>query len=298
MTSDKSDTALLDEAAMLFLALSEDPDNPELAKDRDAFLARGKAERAAYRKIETGWVVSGGRTRSRTPLVFAILGALGAATYLASEPVFVRLTADFSTSKTAQITTLASGDVAHLDASSAVVDGTEDGTRKVKLLRGSAFFDVVSDGRPFIVALGEAEVSVRGTAFETAYLPDGLSVSVTEGIVYVRVEDMTWQLEAGQSLTWSQENGVSNDIIPVEDIASWRTDQLVAEDMSIDRVVDILERRLPGSVMVVGRDLSETRVSGTFDLDDPHAALRSLALIANARYVSGMPFVSVLMAKD
>ncbi|MEM6891956.1 MAG: hypothetical protein AAF636_28155, partial [Pseudomonadota bacterium] len=67
MTSDKSDTALLDEAAMLFLALSEDPDNPELAKDRDAFLARGKAERAAYRKIETGWVVSGGRTRSRTP---------------------------------------------------------------------------------------------------------------------------------------------------------------------------------------------------------------------------------------
>ncbi|MEM6480897.1 MAG: FecR domain-containing protein [Pseudomonadota bacterium] len=295
---DKQDqTELLEEAAMIFLAVSEDPENSKLVAERDTFLAKSEAHRHAYRKVETGWRVSGGRTPSRLPIIVPFILTLFAASYFTWDPLRIALTADFSTSTQDRLSTLGSGDLAHLDAGSAIADDTRFDTRSIDLLRGSAFFDVVPDERPFVVSAGPVEITVVGTAFETTLTPDGVAVSVAEGIVEVTGKDLIWELEAGDYLFLRDDGTVEERRIAVSDVATWRSDQLVVNDMSIRQVAAMLDRRMKGRVLVLGGTWANARVSGTFDLEDPVAALKTLAVIGNARLINGAPALSVLMPK-
>ncbi|MEM8790951.1 MAG: FecR domain-containing protein [Pseudomonadota bacterium] len=298
MSDEEDVTSLLDEAAMIFVQLRETPDDEALLAERDAFLARSPAARRAYRKIENGWRVSGSRRRPSSMLVLALAIGLSAALYLGASPLRTFLVADVSTGVEAERVELGSGDVAHLDAGSAIIDETEIGVRNVRLLEGAALFEVDAETAPFIVSAGDAEVTVRGTIFETALRADGLSIAVAEGTVDVEIANERWSLDEGEQLIWSQ--GSDAVVIPIDtdSIAAWRGDQLVAEDMAVEEIVEIIDRRVRGEVLVVSGELAATRVSGNFDLSDPQSALRALAAITGARLISGPPVLTVLMATD
>lgn len=286
---------LLEEAAMLFLEISENPEDPDLLEKRDRFLTRSEQARAAYAKVEQGWTVSGGRPPSRLRLVVPALLVFGVGLYLTAEPVRTYFLADLYTgTQTAQMR-LASGDAAHLDAGSAIVDETHGNVRRVELLQGGAFFDVTTSGQSFVVSTDVADVTVRGTSFEVSLLADGIAVTVAKGQVDVTIDSATWALAAGAKLIWQEGGHVIEGEIDAVDVASWRGDQLVIEDLSIRQVADLLDRRIPGEVVVLGGSWADARVSGTFDLTDPEAALRALALNANAQVFSAIPFTSVLM---
>ena len=291
-------TNLLEEAAMIFLAISEDPKDPDLLAEREQFLAKGEAHRQAYQKIENGWRVSGGRPRSRLPALVPFLLAMGAATYMAWEPARIYMLADFSTGAQAKQNALISGDLAYLDAGSAIADDTRSDPRIIELLRGSAYFDVEPDERPFVVNAGAAEITVVGTSFEASLIPDGVSISVAEGIVKVTVDKRVWQLTAGDQLFVSGDGAFEERSIETSEVATWRSGQLVVDNMTIRQVADILDRRIAGEVLVIGRTWAENRVSGTFDLDDPSTALKTLAIIGNARLIRGAPVASVLMPRQ
>lgn len=291
-------TAILEEAALIFVQLREAPDDAALLAERDAFLARGPAERAAYAKIQDGWRIAGGRRRSNSVLGLLLAIGLGGAAYVGAAPLRIYLLADAYTALAVETTSLASGDLVHLDASSAILDNSAGQVRGVTLLKGAAVFDVDADPRPFAVSLGDAEVTVRGTIFETAHLGDGLSVSVAEGSVDVTIDDRTWLLEDGARLTWSPERGVTVMPISLESVGAWREQRLVVNDVTFGEIAEILDRRLPGDVFVFGASLSETRVSGSFDLQNPQSALRVLAAIADARLILAPPVASVLMRID
>lgn len=290
-------TQLLDEAALIFVQLREAPDDPALLAERDSFLARGPAARAAYQKIQDGWQISGGRPRSRTKTILSLVLVATLCWYFGAKPVLDFLIADISTGVNSAQATLKSGDIAVLDADTALVDDTQDGARAVRLLRGAAVFDVETNARPFIVTLGDATITVRGTMFETAYLADILSVSVAEGSVDVTIDGQSWTLSAGERLDWGQSGATIQPIAP-DDVAPWRGQQLVVTDMPVAHIARILDRRLRGDLVVLAKDLAQERVSGRFDLTNPESALSALAAITGAQFYSGAPLASALVRTE
>ncbi|MEM9498185.1 MAG: FecR domain-containing protein [Pseudomonadota bacterium] len=272
------------EAAHIFLQLRDDPENPELQARRDAFLARGEAEKAVYGEILKTWKASGVMHVPRTMRSVAVLCCvlIGAA-YFAYDPLRIAILADVSTQSAPEQTTLASGDIAFLDAASALVDETDGASRTVELLDGAAFFDVAAGRHPFVVDLGDVVVTVVGTAFETAFVDDAVVIDVAEGRVDVKANDQIWELSAGERLHWTDTRGAEVTTHDGNAVAPWRGDRLVVDGMTLGEAAAIIERRLIGTVVFADRALRRKRVTGSLDLSDPLVALRLLAATGNAR---------------
>lgn len=266
------------QAADIFLQLRDDPDNAELQARRDEFRARGKDECEAYDDLAKTWKASGvmHAPKKLRSLILFFCGLIGASA-IAYEPIRIAVFADLSTSRVPEQSTLESGDFAYLDADSALVDDTDGEDRRVELLTGAAFFDVESNARPFSVEVGDITITVVGTSFETAFVDETVLIGVAEGQVNVRRNDQVWELSAGDQLTWSDEIGADIDQRDSTNMASWRGDRLVVNNLTLGQAAAIIERRLAGPVVFTSGTLRDTRVNGNLDLSEPLKALRILA---------------------
>ncbi|MEM8576046.1 MAG: FecR domain-containing protein, partial [Pseudomonadota bacterium] len=194
---------LLEQASAIFLKLQEAPEDVGLLTERDAFLAGGEAHREAYFFIAKAYAATSPRRRGKilpTIVVFLVL-SLGA--YLAGPAAYTYWISDFRTAGSPKEFVLASGDRAHLDATSALSDRTAEGDRNVELIRGAAYFSVNQNARPFTVAIGGLEAKALGTEFEAAWIDEVVSLAVFEGVVEIRGPTGIWTLNAGDRLTWS-----------------------------------------------------------------------------------------------
>ncbi|MEM8797748.1 MAG: FecR domain-containing protein [Pseudomonadota bacterium] len=289
------DKKLLEEAADIFLRLSETPDDPTAQNARDAFLERGGAERAAFEKIARAWTATGTRKKSRglpTIVLIFIVAALG---YGVFPTMQIALIADVQTGIETRAVVLASGDRVDLDASSALVDETGTGNRNVRLLKGAAYFDVDKGTRAFVVTADEVMVTVVGTAFETALHEDGVSVTVSEGIVSVEISGTNTMLEAGDRLTWRKGTVPVIDKADGDRIAMWRRDRFFAEDMRFEDVAAVIQRRLRGRLFILDDNLADLPVTGTFDLSNPLLALETLAASRGARIIAAEPLTTLVL---
>lgn len=275
---------LMREAAEIFFKLRDDPDNAELLARRDAFMARGKEEQATYEHLLKTWKASGVMRAPKTlrTIILLCVGLLGA-TAFTYDPIRIAILADLSTRGSPEQSTLTSGDVAFLDAETALVDETDGAGRAVRLLEGAAFFEVESGARPFTVEVGEVLVTVVGTEFETAFVDDTVLVNVAEGRVDVWLADQTWELEAGDQFMWSNERGASISEQDAETVASWRDNRLVVDGLTFGQAAAIIERRLSGHVIIASSALRDTPVAGNIDLSEPLRALRLLADLIGGR---------------
>lgn len=279
--------ALTAEAADIFLRLREDPADPERQAERDSFLARGAPQREIYAQVARAWQGTGAPPRRRIRLPAVVLGlALVLSALALADPARKFLLADVTTRHAGRQVALASGDTAVLDADTALTDTTEGAARQVGLLDGAALFDVARDGRAFVVSVGDLTVEVLGTTFETALIADAVTVGVRAGRVRVTDGGRTWTLGAGERLLWSPGGEAEITRIPPEDVAPWVQGRFVADGLSFAQVADVIDRRLPGRVMLGSADLAASRVSGTINLDDPDLALRALAATRGAQIIS------------
>lgn len=293
---DASERQRAREAAVIVRKLEETPQDARALAERDAFLARGDAERETYARMvrALGAARKGLKNRDRR-YVLALLGAALACLVLIWEPLRLRLLADYRTDRLPMPVTLASGDRAVLDASSALIDRTDEARRRVTLLAGAGYFDVATDGRPFTVQYGDVTVEALGTAFEVSQASGAVLVSVGEGQVEVRFDGSAVRLGAGERIRLAQNRPVATaapEAVATETIAAWRSDRLTADGMTLGEVAAVIDRRLPGTVMVVGDALAETEISGGLDLARPADALRTLAATANASIISIRPLVT------
>ena len=140
------------------------------------FVRRRRAERAsASRRV--------GRRR------WAALVAMAAAACLAfvfGDNLMLRIEADHMTTTAEQRRVqLADGTVVLMAPESAIDVAYGEGARRVRLLKGRAYFDVAADRRPFAVQAGEVEARDIGTAFDVGLDARGVDVAVREGIVDV-----------------------------------------------------------------------------------------------------------------
>lgn len=193
---------------------------------------------------------------------------------------------------------LEDGSTLTLAPESAVDIRYSDAERRIRLLKGAAFFDVQRDSqRAFVVQAGSTHIAVLGTAFNVDTSDSGTRVSAAHG--RVRVEDHSVNpavfedLAAGEQLavTWGQ--GASRTRIAVDDVARWRRGEVVARDLTVSELVDSFRPYYGGAIWVMPPFASQ-RVTGLYRLDDPVATLRNMASAHNASARQISPWLLVL----
>jgi transmembrane sensor len=102
------------------------------------------------------------------------------------------------------------------------IDGDRPDDVALRLATGSAQFDVVPNTqRRFIVAAGEVEVVVVGTAFEVERVQERVRVSVSHGKVRVRGGAAETFVEGGESRWFGPSGAPSSTTAPASESARW-----------------------------------------------------------------------------
>ena len=178
---------------------------------------------------------------------------------------------------------LADGSVLYLNTNTALEVEIDAGDRKVRLLRGEAFFDVVSDDRPFAVDTGVAEVRVMGTAFNIYRQPEQSDITVTEGVV--RVTELgnpgnrapySELLYANQSLSASRSGLARPQQAETPVAVAWREGKIIADGMPLAALVEEISRYHEFKILIAEPELAQRTVSGVFQLESPDTILKAL----------------------
>lgn len=311
------------EAATWLVLLSEDPEDRDLARRFEAWHAASPLNAELWARTKRAYALAGKasstsgmvvplprprattrvKAKPRRRLVaMAAVGALAACLLLLAAPaLLLRLQADHVTA-TAELRslTLEDGTQVRLGPESALAMDYSSGQRRVRLLKGQAFFDVVPDTeRPFRVTAGDVVTTVLGTAFEVTLGAERVDVAVRHGLVRVDggTPPLSEKLSAGDSLSVGQGSGASKGRRNVEDIGDWTTGELVARDRPMTEILDALRRYYSGAILVQDSAFARTRVTGIYDLRDPAATLASLASSHGATLRHASPWLLVVTSK-
>ncbi|MBB2973047.1 FecR domain-containing protein [Mesorhizobium sp. RMAD-H1] len=179
---------------------------------------------------------------------------------------------------------LPDGSAVTLNTASAIAIDFAGGRRRVSLLEGEAYFDVRHDAaHPFVVAGHFSEVEVKGTAFGVRTDEQEDLVVLERGRVEVRrtanKADLA-MLEPRQMIV-ATASGLSpvHNADPMRSLA-WRDGRIVFHDRPFRRALADLERYYDGTVVVMTGQAGKRMVSGNYRIDDPEAAIRTLATSA------------------
>lgn len=300
------------EAATWRVLLTDDPDDRELASRFEAWRAASPLHAGLWERTDRAYALAGQRPetasvvvplvrRRRRPVVVAAAVAIAACLILLAAPgLMLRLLADHLT-ETSEVRTLAleDGTGVRLGPESALGVDFSSGERRVRLLKGEAFFEVVPDAaRPFRVAAGDVIATVLGTAFEVRLDGDDVGVAVQHG--HVRVDGGTppraESLLAGDAVI-VRPSGVERGKRNVDEIGDWIGGELVARNRPIMEVVDMLRRYYGGVIIVQDSTFARMRVTGIYDLRHPEATLTGLAASHDAAVSRLSPWLLVVTAK-
>lgn len=177
-----------------------------------------------------------------------------------------------------------------MNTDSAVTIEFSGSQRRVKLLRGEAYFEVAANkARPFVVVADEVAVRAVGTAFSVAVL-DGnkKEVAVSEGVVAVMASGQTRQLTADQSLRWHKGKLETTNAINLEDTLAWRHGQVVFVQQSLAEVIREVNRYRKWPIIVANRTLAKRNISGVLKTGDPNAVVSALTHTLSAKAI-GLP---------
>lgn len=147
-------------------------------------------------------------------------------------------------------------------------DQFDHNSRRVRLIRGEAFFSVTSDaGRPFIVEANGVEIRVLGTEFNVQIQEAATVIHVREGRVLVRTTTDSATLLTG--LTGSVNGGhIAVTDYPVGNLYSYATQRLVFDDATLGQVIRDLEESYPYTFELKNPSLENCRLTANFYKDD------------------------------
>lgn len=176
--------------------------------------------------------------------------------------------------------TLPDGSRVTLNTATAIATDFSGPERRVRLLQGEAFFDVVRHaGQPFVVETRFGRVRVTGTAFSVRVDNDATVVMLREGRVSVQDAAGTRQsrLAPGDTVTMK-----ATGLGPVRqgDVAgglAWLDGRIEIRDLPLSRAIAELARYQGGRVVLLAPGAARSPVSGVFSTRDPQTAIRTLA---------------------
>lgn len=167
--------------------------------------------------------------------------------------------------------------------------------RRIRMLRGEAFFQVSSDpSRPFRVEAGAGSLSTSGADFCLSCLGDGVELSVSQHTLRVAVAGQQAELTAGQALHFSPQGLGDIQRAELEQILAWRSGRLVFFDTPLARVVSSLERWRRGRIFIADERLAARPVSLILNLQQPERMLEVLAQALPIRIQQYTPLLTLI----
>ena len=163
--------------------------------------------------------------------------------------------------------------------------------RRVRLIRGEAYFQVVHDpSRPFRILLAHSQVQVLGTRFDVYQMANGdVRVSVISGTVAVEALDNgvdaapLWsrRLTSGQQIEYSPV-GLMADVhsIVAPKVIRWRQGMLETQGEPLSDFVSDLSRYTTERIVIADPRAATQRVGGAFSVHNIDGTLDRLSRIA------------------
>lgn len=177
--------------------------------------------------------------------------------------------------------TLDDGSHAVIGANSAFDAHFDSEKREIVLTRGDAFFAVAKEPmRPFIVRLGNAEVTVLGTSFDLHKGPKESRITVEEGRVSVgAIGDNTKVvvLKAGQRVIVDHtgELGAVEDVA-ISQIGTWRQGRFDYEETELAEIIADVERYCDMKFVVLPENIRNRRLTTSFRVGQCEQLLESI----------------------
>lgn len=188
---------------------------------------------------------------------------------------------------------LPDGSIVTLNTQSAIVLAFDASTRRVRLLKGEALFNVRHDPtHPFIVESADTATRAVGTTFVVRAESDGGRVIVVEGTVEVdaigvgRKAHPPAIVTSGSRIDMVQGRMGKPYSVDVAAASAWVRGRLVVNGVPFARVIDELRRYYQGTIVLWNHAIDETKVTGTYNLEDPARVLSLLTKTLPIRQVS------------
>lgn len=199
--------------------------------------------------------------------------------WLERPKLFQDLQADYLTARgERRMINLPDGSTILMDADTALGVDIGASERRVRLLRGTAFFTVRHSNIPFVVRAGDGEARVLGTTFDVAMQDDRVSVTLESGSLQVTGATTSQHvlLSPGEAVAYGASGMDRPEKIDLEERTAWHDGRFVFNNARLGDVLKQIERHRPGRIIVVSGSLADRRVSGSFSIDNPQAALASV----------------------
>ncbi|MPZ38692.1 MAG: DUF4880 domain-containing protein [Rhizobiales bacterium] len=307
---------LFEEAMTLVIRLQNDPGNPITIEMVQQWRARSPDHETAWAEAAEIHGMAGkvlkdrraveqraklGLTRRNLVIGAGIgIGALAAGQFVIP-PLLLAARADHIT-RTAEIRSvrLPDSSVATMGPESAIALAYSDSVRRIGLLSGMSYFDVVSDGRRlFQVATDSVVATASGGSFDVSNDGGYTTVSVNQGQMDIRASDthrpVGETLEAGQWLSVREgTHAINRGSRDPAQVGAWREGMIVAESEAVSAVLARIARWQRGRLITLDPTLGSRRVSGVYDLARPMAALEAVVHPFGGTVRQISPFLTVI----
>ena len=216
----------------------------------------------------------------RWPILAAVCAVLFLIITISFDLV-TRWQADYRTAAGEQRTVeLPDRSIATLNTQSAIALSFDGTVRRIRLLKGEAFFEVKKDlDRPFIVESGEAAIRATGTSFIVRTESERDQVTVIEGTVEVgtkRESSSTATVSSGSQIRMERGRLGNSYAVNMPAASAWLRGRLVVNGTPFEQVLEELQRYHPGRIVLWNQHVKKIEVTGTYNLNDPVGALALL----------------------
>lgn len=191
-----------------------------------------------------------------------------------------------------RIVNLDDGSRIHLNSATTIDVDIGPSTRRLRLERGEAFFEVAKDAtRPFIVTAGERTVTALGTSFVVRFDSDRLAVTLVEGRVAVTEQGAADPvpvtqhdgealiLKPGERVTFPESGSAKIDLPRPDAMAAWRRGEVVLQDTSLSAAVVEMNRYQRQQIVIEGDAIGQLPISGIYRAGNNEDFANAVAIV-------------------
>lgn len=249
-----------------FLAWERRPEHA--AAFREIEQALSVVDRASFavraRRPERRWLLLSGLAATLVLAAVAAIALLGPGPAKPAAPLVQTYTTGIGAQKSI---TLEDGSLARLNTDSRIEVSYSATQRRVELRAGQALFDVRKEARPFIVSAGGTETRAIGTEFEVYLQPDGVQVTLIEGLVSVGGEaGSAVILSPGEQMRLRAGEVTVDRIDPARAVA-WKSGMIPLTDVTLEAAAAELNRYAELKLRI-DPSITGERISGSFKAGD------------------------------
>jgi transmembrane sensor len=231
-----------------------------------------------------------GRWLSSRTALGAIVAVLGTFTWMSWErPAVIDLATGIGEQRSA---VLPDRSIVELNTRSEIRVIYSASQRRIELVRGEAFFQVAKNpARPFVVFTDLATATAVGTRFSVYRASRGTIVTVEEGRVLVsdirpttRPGEQTRliqsvEVDPGTQAEAQPSRPVQTHRADLQRSLAWRERRLVFDGTPLAQVIEEFNRYNSVTLLLMDTRLSDRRISGVFDANDPESLIDFLVKV-------------------